>query len=539
MSRTYEELSKGTLFTDFYQLTMAQLYYRQGLAERRARFDYFFRSNPHYGDHAAGYCVAAGLEWLIDWMLATRPAAAELEHLRALRGRAGERLFDDDFLGFLATKGSFEGLRLLAVPEGRVVHPNVPLAVVEGPLATAQLLETALLNHLNYQTLVATKAARIRDAARGGTVLEFGMRRAHERGANAASRAALIGGAELSSNTGISLAMGLKPAGTHAHSMVQAFMALGGSELDAFTAYAELYPDDCVLLVDTVDTLASGVPNAIRVFSELKRRGHRPVGIRLDSGDLAHLAILAARQLDAAGLPEVSIVLSNDLDELVIWQIVTQIQEEAPRYGVDPAHLVGRLVYGVGTALVTSRGASALDGVYKLVAIEGDGALQPAIKLSETEAKVLNPGDKKVWRIYDRRGKATADLVALAEEDPIHERPLLLRHPTAEHYRRRLEAVEVQLVEPLLEEVVRKGRRQGEAPPLEQLRLRCAADLERLDPGVKRLMNPHVYHVSLSQRLWEYKKGLVTRLRSRLEPEPVEQDREAEAQPGPRSGGPA
>jgi len=519
MSATRRELSEGTLFTDFYQLTMAQLYFRQGLGLRRARFDYFYRSNPNYGDHAAGYCVAAGLEWLIEWMLATRPTAAELDRLRGLEGRSGKRLFDDDFLSFLAKHGSFDGLRLLAVPEGRVVHPNVPLAVVEGPLAAAQLIETALLNHLNYQTLVATKAARIRDAARGGAVFEFGMRRAHERGANAAARAALIGGAELSSNTGMSLVMGVKPAGTHAHSMVQAFIALGGSELDAFTAYAELYPDDCVLLVDTVDTLASGVPNAIRVFSRLKRSGHRPVGIRLDSGDLAHLAVQSARQLDAAGFPEVAIVLSNDLDELVIWQIVTQIQQEAPRYGVDPTHLLGRLVYGVGTALVTSRGASSLDGVYKLVAIEDAGVLRPAIKLSETEAKVLNPGDKKVWRIYDGRGKATADLVTLAEEDPIHDRPLELRHPTADHYYRCLGPGDVDLVEPLLEEVVHEGRRLGETPTLDQLRLRCAADLERLDPGVKRLMNPHVYHVSLSQRLWEYKKGLVASLRRDIEAE--------------------
>jgi len=504
---------EGLLFTDFYQLTMAQLYYRHGLAERRAQFDYFFRSNPRYGDHAAGYSICAGLEWFVDWMLRTRATPVDLDHLRSLTGRSGARLFGDDFIAWLGANGSFESLTLRAIPEGRVVHPNVPLAVVDGPLAAGQLVETALLNHLNYQTLVATKAARIREAARGGVVLEFGMRRAHERGANAGSRAALIGGADFSSNVGVSRRMGVAPKGTHAHSMVQAFIALGSSELDAFRAYAELYPDDCVLLVDTVDTLGSGVPNAIRVFEELRRAGHRPVGIRLDSGDLAYLAIQAARQLDAGGFADAAIVLSNNLDELVIWQVLTQIQEEAPRYGVDADALVRRLVYGVGTALVTSSGDSALDGVYKLVSVEQDGLLKPAIKLSETKAKTLNPGDKSVWRVYDARGKASADLVGLAGENPADETPLVLRHPTDEHRVRRLGPGEVQRVEPLLEEVVRRGRRLGEAPALDVMRARRVADMEHLDPGVKRLMHPHLYHVSLSQGLWAHKRQLVARLR--------------------------
>lgn len=505
--------TEGFLFTDFYQLTMAQLYFRHGLAERRAQFDYFFRSHPDYGDHKAGYSVFAGLEWAVDWLLSARPTAAEMEWLGTLTGRAGNRLFEDDFLRWLERHGSFESLTLRAVPEGRVVHPNTPVAVVDGPLAAAQLAESALLNHLNYQTLVATKAARIRDAARGGTVLEFGLRRAHERGANAGARGALIGGADFSSNTGVSRVMGVAPKGTHAHSMVQAFIALGGTELDAFRAYAELYPDTCVLLVDTVDTLASGVPNAIRVFEELRRAGHAPVGIRLDSGDLAYLAIQAARQLDGAGFPEVAIVLSNNLDELVIWQVVTQIQEEAPRYGVDPERLVRRLIYGVGTALITSQGDAALDGVYKLVAIADHGHLVPAIKLSESKAKTLNPGDKRLWRVYDARGKATADLVALAGEDPTTSRPLVLQHPTDAPRRRCLDAADVQSVEPLQEEVVREGRRLSDPPDLATMRRRRTDDLERLDPGVKRLMHPHVYHVSLSQALWEHKRDLVAKVR--------------------------
>ena len=513
---TDRHVAEGLLFTDFYQLTMAQLYFRHGLAERRVQFDYFFRSHPHYGEHSAGYSVFAGLEWLLDWMGSTRATPGDVDYLRSLRGDGGARLFGDDFLEWLAEAGTMDGLVIRAVPEGRVVHPNVPLVVVDGPLAMAQLIETPVLNHLNYQTLVATKASRIREAAHGAPILEFGMRRAHERGANAGARAALIGGADFSSNVGVSRLLGVQPKGTHAHSMVQAFLALGGSELDAFRAYAELYPDDCVLLVDTVDTLASGVPNAIQVFSELRRRGHTPRGIRLDSGDLAYLAIQAAIQLDAAGFEDVSIVLSNNLDELVIWQIVTQIREEAPRYGVDADSVVRRLVHGVGTALITSTGDSALDGVYKLVAIADGDVLQPAIKLSESKAKTLNPGDKRVWRIYDRRGKATADLITLADERPVAGETITLCHPTDEPRRRRLSGDEVSEVEPLHEEVFKDGRRVGEAPHLEVLRGRRLADLERLDPGVKRLMNPHVYHVSLSRELWKHKQEMVRRLRAEI-----------------------
>ena len=300
--------------------------------------------------------------------------------------------------------------------------------------------------------------------------------------------------------------------------MVQAFLALGGSELDAFRSYAELYPDDCVLLVDTIDTLASGVPNAIRVFEELRTRGHAPRGIRLDSGDLAYLAIQAAIQLDAAGFDEVSIVLSNNLDELVIWQIVTQIREEAPRYGVDSGRLVRRLAHGVGTALTTSTGDSALDGVYKLVAIDDGGQLRPAIKLSESKAKTLNPGDKKVWRIYDERNKATADLIGLADERPEVGEPMVLCHPTDQARRRRLAAENIRAIEVLHEEVFVDGCRVGEPPDLETMRARRIADLDRLDPGVKRLMNPHLYHVSLSQKLWDTKYDLVQRLRSKITP---------------------
>ncbi|MGC9357269.1 MAG: nicotinate phosphoribosyltransferase, partial [Anaerolineae bacterium] len=346
--------AEGILLTDEYQLTMAQLYFRMGLHERLAQFDHFFRSYPDYGVHKAGYCINAGLEWQIDWMETSYFRNEDIEYLRGQTGQTGERIFDDNFLGWLRGQNALDGISLRAVPEGRIIHPNVPITVVQGPLAMAQIIETSLLNHLNYQILIATKAARIHESGQGQLLLEFGLRRAHERGANAGARAALIGGADFTSNVGISHVLGYPPKGTHAHSMVQVFMALGEGELDAFQAYADVYPDDCLLLVDTIDTLESGIPNAIKVFEKLRKQGHKPVGIRLDSGDLAYLSIQAARMLNEAGFEEVSIVLSNQLDELVILQILTQIQQEAGRYGVDPDHLINRLVYGVGTRLITS-----------------------------------------------------------------------------------------------------------------------------------------------------------------------------------------
>ena len=509
MKKKEQELAEGILFTDQYQLTMAQLYYRYGLHERLVQFDHYFREYPNYGSHKAGYCINAGLEWLLDWMEDASFQDGEIEYLRSQRSRVGEQLFSDDFLKWLRETGDFSGISMAAIPEGRVVHPNIPLTVVQGPLVMAQILETSLLNHLNFQTLIATKAARIRDIGRGQLLLEFGLRRGHDRGATAGTRAALIGGADYSSNVGVSAILGYPPKGTHAHSMVQLFMALGMSELDAFRAYAEVYPDDTLLLVDTINSLESGVPNAIKVFEELRRKGHTPLGIRLDSGDLAYLSIQAARMLNAAGFPDVSIVLSNNLDELVIWQIITQIIEEAPRYSMEPDKLIQRLVYGVGTRLITSWGEPALGGVYKLVAVSQAGKWTPAIKISETPAKTPNPGYKHVWRIYDKRGKSTADLLSLEHEDPRTMERILLRHPTDHTKYRTIEQKDVSEVELLLVEVLKDGKPVRETPDIEEMRRLRAQDVSRLDTGVRRIMNPHVYHVSLTQRLWDLKQQLI------------------------------
>ncbi len=516
-------MTEGILFTDFYELTMAQLYFLTGIHERRVVFDYFFREYPDYGSHKTGYCIYAGLESLINWMKSVRFGPKEIELLRNLKGSKKEPVFKNDFLSWLEQNGNFDSISIRSVPEGRVVHANVPLAQVEGPLAASQILESSFLNHLNYQTLIATKACRIRQALNHtnsqmeckNLIIEFGMRRGHDKGVNAGTRAALIGGADFSSNTGMSLALGLPPKGTHAHSMVQAFIATGQSELDAFEAYSEVYPDDCLLLVDTVDTLQSGVPNAIRIFEKLKKKGHKPIGIRLDSGDLAYLAVQSAKMLNQAGFDDAKIFLSNDFDEIVIWQIIEQIKKEAPHYGLDSYSLISRLGFGVGTRMITSQGKSSLDGVYKLAAISGDDLQDtkaewlPAIKFSENPFKTINPGYKNVWRIYDNRGKSAADLLGLNDEDPSIEHFLTLNHPTAAAIKRTLTKEQISNIEPLFVDIMQKGRIKYDFPPIEHIRKTRDADLEKLDDGVKRLINPHTYHVSLTSRLWTLKQNLL------------------------------
>lgn len=501
--------AEGILFTDQYQLTMAQLYFRMGLHEKHAQFDHFFRSYPDYGQHKAGYCVNAGLEWLVNWMREVRVRDEDIELLKSQTGNTGERVFEDDFLAWLQSAPPFSGITMHAIPEGRVVHPDVPLTVVQGPLAWAQILETSLLNHLNYQTLIATKAARIHQSGGENMLLEFGLRRGPERGSNAGTRAAMIGGADFSSNVGVSHVLGYPPKGTHAHSMVQVFIALGGSELDAFRAYAEVYPNDCLLLVDTVDTLESGIPNAIKVFEELRQKGHRPVGIRLDSGDFAYLSIQARKMLDDAGFEDTIIVLSNQLDELALWQIITQIRQEAENCEVDARHVIDSLVYGVGTSLIISKGDAALDGVYKLVAVRENGEWVPALKISENPAKIPNPGHKRIWRAYDQRGKATADILSLEDEDPREMESIKLHHPSEHTMYRAIPRERISGIERLQETIWREGKVVYDLPGLEEIRVIRERDIARLDPGVTRITNPHIYHVSLTEALWNLKQKLI------------------------------
>ncbi|MEE9581719.1 MAG: nicotinate phosphoribosyltransferase [Acidimicrobiia bacterium] len=500
--------ANGALLVDLYELTMAQLYFDEAIHETPAMFEHFFRSYPDYGTHQAGYCIQAGLEGVLDWIEQHRFDPAALDYLRGLTDRSTGPLFTDPFLEWLEAM-SFADLRLWSIPEGRVVHAGVTLSIITGPLAVAQILETAILNQFSYQTLIATKASLVAESARGRPTLEFGVRRGPQFGAAAGTRAALIGGASSTSYVGAAMLAGVQPTGTHGHSMVQAMMALGKGELGAFQAYARSFPDSCLLLVDTVDTLASGLPNAVAVFTELRDQGHEPIGIRLDSGDLAHLAIRSAQQLNAAGFTDQTIVLSSGLDELAIWQILTQIEQEAAEYGVEADHLIDRLAFGVGTKLLTSDGDPSLDSVYKLVAVERDGSWVPAVKISESPQKTVTPGHKQVVRLYDQRGLAAADVLGLEGEDIAGADHLVLRHPIRHDFHRTVDRTDIERVEPLLEPAWIDGKRMIEPEPIDQPRARREADMSRLDPGVRRLMNPHVYHVSLTQALWELKQETV------------------------------
>ncbi|MFO7890340.1 MAG: nicotinate phosphoribosyltransferase [bacterium] len=506
-------MSEGFLYTDQYELTMAQVYFRMGLHEKEVQFDHFFRKYPDYGKHQAGYCINAGLEWFMDWMQNVRFTQEDYNNLQSQTGGAGKPLFQKDFLDWLKANGSYDCLSLQAIPEGRVVHPHEPLTVVQGPLALAQILETGLLNQLNYQILIATKASRMRLAGKNQLLIEFGARRGQDRGANAGARAALIGGADFTSNTGISYALGYPPKGTHAHSLVQLFLTLGYSEEEAFQAFADVFPDDCILLVDTIDTLESGLPNAIRVFEKLKEKGHQPMGIRLDSGDLAYLAVQSAKVLDKAGFPEVKIVLSNELDELNIWQILKQIRDDSKQHGVDPDHLIKRLVYGVGTRLITSTGHPAIDGIYKLTAVEQEKSWKPSIKISESLQKVPHPGIKKGWRLYDQRGKATADLIGQEQEELATMQTVELQHPFSAEKKRIMQKEEISNVEELLVPILKNGKQVYDFPDIEEMRNKRDADLECLDAGVKRIINPHRYHVSLTLPLWRTKQELLESLK--------------------------
>lgn len=506
-----QSITEGLLFTDQYQLAMAQLFFKHGLQETRVQFDHYFRNYPDYGTHKAGYCINAGLEWAIDWMQNSIFSEKDIEMLSRQKTTSGKKIFQEDFLKWLKDNVNISKISIQAIPEGRVVHPNMPLTIVTGPIAVAQILETALLNQLNFQTLIATKACRIKEMAKNQLVLEFGARRAHDRGAIAGARAALIGGADFSSNVGISQILNFPPKGTHGHSMVQLFLSLGMSEYDAFSAFAELYPEDTILLVDTINTLESGIPNAIKVFEEMKKKGKTPVGIRLDSGDLAYLSIKAAEMLNKAGFENVNIVLSNELDEMNIWQITSQITEEAGKHGLDPDALIKRLAYGVGTRLITSAGDSSLGGVYKLVSVNNKNEWHPAIKISDTLEKIPNPGRKQVYRIYNNEKKATADLISL-EDEIFDNKNVILRHPSNQNKKRILKKEEISKVEPLLVNILTDGKLVYNFPAIEEIRKVRKSDLDNLDSGVKRLIYPHLYHVSISQKMWDLKEELISKI---------------------------
>jgi len=468
------------LLTDLYELTMLAGYHAEGTAGQPAVFDLYFRTNPFTGS----YAVFAGLEQALDFLDQAGFSKEELTYLQGLG------LFRPEFIDFLRDF-RFRG-RVTAPAEGSVVFANEPLLTVEGTLAEAQFFETALLNAINFQTLVATKAARICHAAAGAEVFEFGLRRAQgPDGGLSASRAACIGGCSGTSNVLAGMAFGLPLRGTQAHSWIQSFP----EELAAFRAYAAVFPDSTTLLVDTYDTLGSGVPHAITVGGELRRQGHELRAIRIDSGDLAYLSREARRLLDSAGFVGVKIVVSNDLDE----QVITSINSEGG--SVD--------IFGVGTNLVTcgGEGGGALGGVYKLVEING----RPTMKLTGDTAKATLPGRKRVLRVRDAAGRFVQDLVCL--DDDRFSGGETVYDPTNPLRRKYLPA-DCRLEE-LRQVVMEDGRRIAAVESMETMAARCRRELALLPEGCLRLVNPHLYKVSISERLHELRGGLIAQLANR------------------------
>ncbi|SEJ71497.1 nicotinate phosphoribosyltransferase [Bhargavaea ginsengi] len=483
MSTNYADDSL-MLHTDLYQINMAETYWADGVHERRAVFDLYFRKLP-FGN---GYAVFAGLERVLEYLKGFRFSESDLAYLRDNAG------YKDDFLSYLADL-RFTG-DVYSMVEGELVFGNEPIIRVEAPLIQAQLIETALLNIVNYQTLIATKASRIKQVVKNDVVMEFGSRRAQEMDAAIwGARAAVIGGVEATSNVRAGKLFGIPVAGTHAHSMVQAYE----SEYDAFHAYARRHKD-CVFLVDTYDTLKIGVPTAIRVAKELGDKINF-IGIRLDSGDIAYLSKESRRMLDEAGFKDAKIIVSNDLDEYTIMNLQLQGAK------VDQ--------WGIGTKLITAYDQPALGAVYKLVAIENEeGVLEDRIKISSTAEKVTTPGLKKVYRIIDREnGKAEGDYITMWDEKPEEESRLKMFHPVhtfISKFVTNFEAVN------LHQEVVREGHIVYDLPELPQITEFAHGQLNLLWDEYKRSLNPEEYPVDLSQKCWDNKMRNIHEVQDRI-----------------------
>lgn len=474
-----------TLLTDLYELTMMQGYFKNQNHDVVV-FDAFYRTNPCDG----GYAICAGLAQVIDYIEHLHFDADDIRYLKSLG------IFDDDFLTYLS--GFHFSGDIYAVPEGSVIFPREPLIKVVAPIMEAQLIETAVLNILNHQSLIATKAARVCHAAQGDGVMEFGLRRAQGPDSGTyGARAAIIGGCKGTSNVLAGQLFNVPVLGTHAHSWIMSFP----DEYTAFSEYARLYPSACILLVDTYDTLKSGVPNAIRVFNEM-REANIPLtyyGIRMDSGDLAYLSKEVRKMLDAAGFPDAVISASNDLDEYLI--------ESLKQQGATITS------WGVGTNLITSKDNPAFGGVYKLAAIrEKDGTFQPKIKLSENIEKVTNPGNKTFYRVYDKATKKIkADLICLVDEVFDEADTLKLFDPAAPWKKTRLAGGTYTLREMLLP-VIQNGRTVYQSPDVMKIRQICEQEKDTLWDETKRFVNPHEVYVDLSQKLYDMKADLLNKM---------------------------
>ena len=475
-----------TLLTDLYELTMMQGYFKNKSENQTVIFDMFYRTNPL----ESGYAISAGLEQMIAYIKELHFAPQDIDYLRSLG------IFDEDFLEYLSNF-KFSG-DIYAIPEGTVIFPREPLVKVIAPIMEAQLVETAILNIINHQSLIATKTSRVCYAARGDGIMEFGLRRAQGPDAGTyGARAAMIGGCIGTSNVLCGQLFDVPVKGTHAHSWIMSFP----DEYTAFRKYADLYPGACILLVDTYDTLKSGVPNAIRVFQEMKEAGtlQKGYGIRLDSGDLAYLSKKARKMLDAAGFSEAIISASNDLDE----------------YLIDSLKVQGAAItsWGVGTNLITSKDWPAFGGVYKLSAVKNaDGTFIPKIKLSENTEKITNPGNKKIYRVYEKEtGKIKADLICLVGETFNEEEPLLLFDPAEPWKKTRLKPGEFTLKE-LMVPVFIEGECVYTSPKVMDIRSFCMEELDSLWDETRRLVNPHLVYVDLSRKLYDIKIELLDRM---------------------------
>ena len=474
-----------TLLTDLYELTMMQGYYETQENETVV-FDVFFRENPDKG----GYSVMAGLEQVIEYIKNLNFSYDDVDYFRKLG------IFSEDFLQYLS--GFHFSGSIYAIPEGTVIFPKEPLLKVIAPIMEAQLVETAILNIINHQSLIATKASRVVYAAQGDGIMEFGLRRAQGPDAGLyGARAAVIGGCVGTSNVLAGQMFDIPIMGTHAHSWIMSFK----DEYTAFKEYAKLYPDACTLLVDTYDTLKSGVPNAIRVFREMRDEGIHPnsYGIRLDSGDLAYLSKQARKMLDDAGFPDAVIAASNDLDEMLIHDLKMQ-----------GAKITS---WGVGTNLITSKGCPSFGGVYKLAAIQGaDGEFAPKIKISENTEKITNPGNKTIFRVYDKEtGKIRADLICFADEIFDTDQDLLLFDPNATWKKTRLPGGSYRMTE-ILKPIFINGECVYQSPSVMEIAAYCRQEKETLWDETKRLFFPHRVYVDLSQKLYDTKEKLLNEM---------------------------
>ncbi len=479
--KIYDKLNL-TMLCDFYELTMANGYFQKGFQDKITYFDLFFRRCPDGG----GFAIAAGLEQIVDYIQELHFSPEDISYLRE------RKLFSEEFLSYLSDF-KFTG-DIWAVPEGTPVFPKEPIITVRAPAIQAQLIETFLLLSVNHQSLIATKANRIVRAAQGRTVLEFGSRRAQ--GADAAmlgARAAYIGGCHGTACTISDQLFGVRAGGTMAHAWVQMF----DSEYEAFRTYCQMYPNNATLLVDTYNTLSSGVPNAIRAFNEvLKPLGITKCGIRLDSGDMAYLSQKARKMLDDAGWTECQISVSNSLDEYIIQDLLRQGAQ------ID--------MFGVGERLITASSEPVFGGVYKLTAVEGeDGTVQPKIKISENVGKITNPHYKKLYRFFGNdSGKAIADYLCVYDETVDDSKDLEIFDPDATW---KTKTVYDFTAKELQVPIFKNGKLVYRCPSLQEIRSYCMEQVDALWDEVKRFDNPHAYYVDLSQKLWDIKYGLLKR----------------------------